>query len=412
MKKNTKKILTAVLAILLVVALLAPVLSMLMIPAEANKEADLKNEISGLKSDATGLKNEEKDLRNQLSAIRGDKSKALEQKSLLEEQIDIIEQQIDNLNSQIEEYNKLVSIKEEELVAIQAREEEQYELFCQRVRAMEESGTSSFWAVIFNAEDFADLLDRMNMVNEIMDYDRAVIEALKSTQAELALAKEDLEGERAEREAAKAEQQGQQDELTAREAEVDALVAQIRSDERAVERAIQAVEAEAAKLDKEIAAKQKELEALIAAGKLSFVAGNGFIWPLSSNYLRISSRYGTRTHPVTGKKGSFHGGIDIPAPQNTKIYAARGGVVTISTRNSSYGNYVVVLHDNGMSTCYAHMNSRAVKVNDVVSQGQVLGYVGSTGSSTGNHLHFEIRKNGSRVNPVQYYPNVKYYYTD
>ena len=122
-------------------------------------------------------------------------------------------------------------------------------------------------------------------------------------------------------------------------------------------------------------------------------------------YYTITSVFGPRIHPITGRPGN-HTGTDIAAPGGTKILSARGGVVTISTYNSSYGNYVVVQHDNGISTLYAHMNSRAVSEGDVVSQGQVLGYVGTTGSSTGNHLHLEFRVNGSRTDALDYYPSL------
>ncbi len=111
----------------------------------------------------------------------------------------------------------------------------------------------------------------------------------------------------------------------------------------------------------------------------------------ASGYYYISSQYGYRTHPVTGQKQSFHQGVDIPAPRNTKILAARSGTVILSEKASSYGNYVVLNHGNGEVTLYAHMNSRAVEGGDVVKQGQVIGYVGTTGRSTGNHLHFEVR---------------------
>lgn len=131
---------------------------------------------------------------------------------------------------------------------------------------------------------------------------------------------------------------------------------------------------------------------------------SGFLWPLPGRY-NLSSLFGSRKHPITGKANN-HTGIDIPASSGTSILAAKSGVVTTSTYNNSYGNYVVVSHSDGTSTLYAHMVRRNCSKGDTVSQGQVIGYVGTTGSSTGNHLHFEVRVNGSRVDPINYFTDL------
>ena len=127
----------------------------------------------------------------------------------------------------------------------------------------------------------------------------------------------------------------------------------------------------------------------------------GFLWPLTG-YLTLTSKYGWRTSPITGRS-EFHLGTDIPAPRGTPIKASKSGLVTTSTNHYSYGNYVVVTHSDGTQTLYAHMSKRAVDKGAVVTQGQVIGYVGSTGDSTGNHLHFEIWQNGKRTNAENYF---------
>ena len=136
------------------------------------------------------------------------------------------------------------------------------------------------------------------------------------------------------------------------------------------------------------------------------------MWPLPSGYNKLSSLYGNRKHPVTGKAGK-HSGIDIPAPSGTSIYAAKSGVVITSEKGSgsywSYGNYVLIAHSDGTSTLYAHMSKRAVSKGDTVKQGQTIGYVGITGRTTGYHLHFEVRKNGNRVDPVNYFQDKALY---
>ena len=272
------------------------------------------------------------------------------------------------------------------------------------VRVMEEMGTVSYWDILFGASNFSDLLDRATMVSEIMDYDNKIMDELAATRKALQAQQESLEASRADQQAQKDELESQKSTLNAKKTEVDQLIESIKADEAKLEQAEAALKAEADRIDAEIVQRQKELQALIAAGQISFDPGSGWQWPVPG-YYTITSVFGPRIHPITGRPGN-HTGTDIAAPGGTKILSARGGVVTISTYNSSYGNYVVVQHDNGISTLYAHMNSRAVSEGDVVSQGQVLGYVGTTGSSTGNHLHLEFRVNGSRTDALDYYPSL------
>ena len=161
-------------------------------------------------------------------------------------------------------------------------------------------------------------------------------------------------------------------------------------------------------IEKAIAAKEKELQALIAAA--NFTTGSGYAYPLPYQYTRLTSLFGPRIHPIT-KKYNNHTGIDIPAPGGTKVTAVQGGIVVTSAyAPSSYGEYVVIAHGNGVTTLYAHMQrgSRTVKEGDAVSQGQVIGLVGTTGSSTGNHLHLEYKVNGVRNDPKKLFPGVKF----
>ena len=145
---------------------------------------------------------------------------------------------------------------------------------------------------------------------------------------------------------------------------------------------------------------RRELQAQLAAQGVTIVSEKGFKWP--SYATTITSLFGSRTHPVTGRPNN-HTGVDIAAAGGTDIWAAKSGVVLTSTYNSSYGNYVVISHANGESTLYAHMSKRLVSEGDKVTQGQTIGLVGTTGSSTGNHLHFEVRLNGQRQDPLNYF---------
>ena len=152
----------------------------------------------------------------------------------------------------------------------------------------------------------------------------------------------------------------------------------------------------------------KKLERQYAAQIANVPSESGYLWPLPASYNTLSSLYGNRIHPIT-RKANKHTGIDIPAPSGTNIYAAKSGVVTTSTYNSSYGNYVVRSHSDGTSTLYAHMSRRNATVGKTVKQGAVIGYVGTTGSSTGNHLHYEVRIGGNRTDPVNYYKDKTLY---
>ncbi len=386
-QKHWKNLVKRLLVVALVLSLAIPLVpETMVVPASAVTQA----EINDLKDDAADLRAQQKELQNQLAAIKEDKNKALEQKTLLEQQINATQAEIDTIQDQISKYDDLIAQKQDELAEAEEKEKAQYELFCERVRYMEEQGEVSYWSILFSSSDFSDLLDNAMMVDEIMQYDNQVMNDLIAIRQQIAQDKADLETARQEQQAAKDEQESAKASLKSQESEVDALISQISSQQAEVE------QAEAA-IDKQVAAAEKELAAQIS----TVVSESGFMWPLPG-YNTLSSLFGGRTHPVTGKPNN-HTGIDIPAPSGTPIKAAKSGVVLTSTYNNSYGNYVVVSHSDGTSTLYAHMSRRGVSKGQTVSQGQVVGYVGTTGSSTGNHLHFEIRVNGSRVDPVNYF---------
>lgn len=391
------------LAVLLAVVMLLPLPQVMIPTAQAVTQA----EIDSLKADASSLDKKKAELQKQLKAIAADKNKAMDQKELLEEQIDVIQSEVGNINQQINKYDELISQAQTDIVHTQEEEAKLYELFCQRVRYMEEEGDVNYWAILFNAASFSDLLDRLIMVDEIMEYDNAVMDSLVTTRQQLEQSKTTLEQARTEQQAAKDKQVAARKELESRESEVDKLIAQINKQKNQVEHSVKELEALAKQMDAEIARKQKELAAQLAAQGKQITSESGYKWPLPG-YTALSSLFAGRKDPFTGKPAT-HSGIDVPAPKGTKILSAKSGVVLTSAYNSGgYGNYVVVDHGNGNTTLYAHMNSRAVKAGDVVKQGQVLGYVGTTGRSTGNHLHYEIREKNARIDPVIRYSGLTY----
>ena len=380
-------------ALLLAVCVLCVDLS----PALAVTQAD----IDKLKNNASDLSQQKKELQSKISALSDDIANNMKKKELLDSEISVLSSEISNVESQISTYAELITQTEAELLDAQEREEAQYELFCKRVRAMEERGTISYWSVLFKADSFTDLLSRLDFINEIMDSDQKVIQDLQDLQVEIEEKKSSLETQKAESEAAKAELVSKKSELNKQREAANALVTQLRASQSEYQEDMDDLSAEAEAVQAQIVKLSKELAAQQAAqGKPSNAALGGYIWPVSSR--RITSTFGGRASPG-GIGSTNHKGIDIGGVgYTTEIHAAKAGTVIVSQYSSSYGNYVVVSHGSGNTTLYAHMSSRKVSVGQYVNQGDVLGITGSTGNSTGPHLHFEITESGVRINPLNY----------
>ena len=358
-------------------------------------------DIDALKGDASDLDKKQKEIQSKLSDLKDDKAAAVEKKSLLDDQIANTNARISNTESQISDYNALISQAEAELADAQQREEAQYDLFCKRVREMEERGTVSYWSVLFKATSFSNLLGRLDFINEVMDYDRQVIEDLQTLQAEIEEKKTGLEASRAELVTAKTELESQKKQLAAQREEANKLVKEIDDNAAEYQATLDALEAEERRIEQQVKQLQKQLEEQMAAeGKNYNTNPGGYIWPVDSRY--ITSTVGGRSSPG-GVGSTNHKGTDIGRVGYTSsVYAAKAGTVIVATRSSSYGNYVVISHGTGNTTLYAHMSSIKVSVGTYVQQGQTIGITGSTGHTTGPHLHFEVVENGVRVNPLSH----------
>ena len=399
-KVEPRRIVVGVLAGLMALLMLLPMVSMII----GSADAVTQSEIDALKKEQQESQAKQQELKEQLADIEEDQAAAQQKRELLTQQLNAINAEIANIDAQIAYYDEEIAQKEVERKEAEEREAEQYELFCQRVRMMEEQGTVSYWSIIFNAEDFSDLLDRIADVDAVMAYDNAVMEELIATRQELERLQGELESARAEEQAARDQQAAKQAEQQAKVAEAQKLLDQINADAEEVNRQLDAESAAASEIQAEIARKQKQLEEERKQNNIVISSETGYLWPLPG-YYQLTSQFGYRIHPITGKPHS-HTGIDIPAPGGTSILAAKSGQVVTSAYHYSYGNYVVIDHGNGNSTLYAHKSSRAVSEGQMVTQGQVIGYVGTTGSSTGNHLHFEVRDNYTRVDPESKFPSL------
>ena len=369
-----------------------------------------QSEIDALKKEQQASQAKQEELKDQLAEAEAQQAAAQEKRQLLTQQLNAINAEIANIDAQISYYDGEIAQKEEERKEAEAREAEQYELFCQRVRMMEEQGTVSYWSILFDSSDFSDLLDRIADVDAVMAYDNEVMDQLIATRQELERLQGELESARAEEQAAKEQQEAKKAEQQAKVAEAQALLDQINADVAEVNRQLDAEDAAAANLQAEIAKKQKQLEEERKQQNVTLPpTGSGYQWPLPSSCLTLTSAFGYRIHPISGQPHS-HTGIDVSAAGGTPIYAAKGGQVIMSEYGSgvnwSYGNFVVIDHGDGTTTLYAHMSSRAVSEGQMVTQGQTIGYVGNTGNSKGNHLHLEVRVNGQRVDPEGCFPGL------
>ena len=380
--------------------LAAMAMVVLLVAAEASPAlAATWSDVNDLKNQASSLDAKKKGLQSKLDALSNDKSEAMARKQLLDQQIANTAAQIQNTEAQIAEYAALITQTEEELAQAQEEEEAQYELFCARVRDMEERGTVSYWSVLFKATSFTDLLGRLDIINEIMDADQRVIDELQALQEEIETKKADLETGKAEEEAAKADLEAKKNELNTQRSEANAVIQQLTANENETEAVLADLDAEQDALWAEAQRLSDQLIAQQAANGQSTKSNpGGYIWPVDSRY--ITSTVGGRASPG-GIGSTNHKGTDIGRVGYTSsVYAAKAGTVIVSQYSSSYGNYVVISHGSGNTTLYAHMSSRKVSVGQYVNQGNVIGITGSTGNSTGPHLHFEVTENGVRVNPL------------
>lgn len=397
---NRKKLFRSILSLLLALGMLcadaAPFL-----PDVPSASAVTQDQIDKLKKDQKSIQSQKADLQAELKSIQSDKSNALAKKTNLDKQIALIRTEIANTEELIGYYEEQIEQTTQEIAVTEQREAEQYDLFCRRVRAMEERGTISYWSVLFHSANFADLLSAVDFISEIMKSDQRVIDQLRETRETLAAQRADLEGTLAEQQAEKDRLAARNQELNAQLAAAQETINSLAADEAEYKRLLAEKEAEEAAQRKEIDRLSRELAAQQAAqNKAPKTYAGGYIWPCSSHY--VTSPVGARYTGIAGASTN-HAGIDIGrVGYTTPVVAAKAGTVIISGYNKYRGNYVVVSHGSGNTTTYQHLSKRSVSVGSYVKQGQQVGITGSTGVSRGAHLHFEIMENGVIVNPLKY----------
>lgn len=414
---DKRRLLVSIIAGLMALVMIFGLIAMAIPSANAaQSSSEIKDEINALKKEQEKNRQQLAELQGKLTENLTEIGKIVEQKNNIDQQVFLLHQQVQNLNKQITAYNGLIADKQAELDEATARYEELNSQYKERVRAMEENGSVSYWSVLFQANNFSDLLDRLNMIAEIAAADQRRIAELNDAAKTVETAKIELESEKIALEGSKQELEAASQQMEVSKIEADELMqtliatgqeyqALIDEHEKIESDTAQQLDEKEAAYDK---AKEREYQEWLASQQPPKDAGivnvdtSGISWVLPISYTRFSSPFGWRIHPVYGDT-RFHAGVDLSAPTGTPILASRAGVVTVASyEGGGAGYYVNINHLDGFVTRYMHMTHFIVSPGQTVKAGQIIGYCGSTGASTGPHLHFGVYYNGTAVNPAQY----------
>lgn len=365
--------------------------------AEARTIAEVENDIRECQKLIESLQNEQKSISDEISKIKDQSSVTQEMLNTYIKEIDSLDAEIALTEATIETY----SIKIAELEAdieIKNKDLEYYNsMYDSIVRYSFEQGNPSIFQILFESKDFSDFLTRLDNINYFLNYTESVKTSIRKAKSELETAQE-------KQQAAKAELEQYVSSLEVKKAEASKKKAEFEAKARSLGVSLESMQGTYASKSTAIAQANAKLTALKKElAELQAASSAGYAWPLpAGTSYRITDLFGSRPNPFNPSKIENHQGIDIACAYATPILAANGGYVIRSEYSSSFGNVVVILHSDGISTLYAHASKLAVSVGQTVKQGQVIAYVGSTGSSTGNHLHYSVLKNGTYINP---YPN-------
>ena len=419
MNKKTKSLLALMLSVMTVLSL---VLGALPIQAYAVTQS----EIDALKKERDKIAEAKAAQQAIVDELEAQHADVLDRKLALDERNVYTLEQMALNEQEIALYDQMIEDKAREVEEAKALENQQLERYRTRVRAMEENGNFGFLALVLNAGSLGELLTAMDDIGEIMESDRrledeyiAAREHTEEVKAEYEAYKEELEAKQATLRAEQVELQRQIDEatelITKLAEDIEGNAEELAKLQAAQDEAQKEIDQKVAELERQRAEEEERRRQEAAANNPSgggssgggTVTGTGsFTWPCPS-CTYITSRVGYRWHPVSGQ-WKYHSGLDIGAAYGASIVAADGGTVTIAGVNGGYGNCVMIDHGNGYYTLYGHMSSIAVSVGQSVSQGATIGYVGSTGVSTGPHLHFEIRQGKTILDPENWFTGLTY----
>ncbi len=424
MRSSRTKIVRIISIVLAAVILLSLVSTALIVMVHAASSSEIKSKLADLRAKQAEIQKQSDELEKSIAENKDQTKTLVSQKAEIDQEMEMSRQKIENLNEQIQQLNLLIAEKQTELEASVAKEEALQKQYKARLRSMEETGSVSYWSILFKASSFSDLLDRVDMIREIAESDQLMLKQLSAATQAVETERADLEQQKLDLQQTEDDLAVEQAELETKRAKADTLITQMQAEYASLSDEFLAAEADEAAVREQIKkaetdyfnalAKEQAAAAAAAAAANKPSSGSnsssssssggassgGFAFPLAYS-TGVTCAYGPRVHPINGNK-SFHYGVDLAAGMNTEIYATKSGTVTGATYGEANGYYVTINHGDGYSSIYAHMTNYVVSVGDSVKQGQLIGYVGTTGWSTGPHLHFEILYNGSNVNPMNY----------
>ncbi|MBE7040604.1 MAG: hypothetical protein E7400_01405 [Ruminococcaceae bacterium] len=329
---------------------------------------------------------------------KGKMQDAMAQITKLDDEADVIRAELSAIDAIISEADAKIEAKEAEIAELEAQIAAEDAEFCERLRAMDENNAASYIDLLLNSQSLSDFVARVETIREITEHDQGIINRMVSLRDSVEASKNEVVAYRAEQQEARNLVQGKQDALNAKIAEKTSYMKALEKDVAKYEQ-----------MEKAAAAQEESLKASVSAGSSrGTVSSSGriiydggvFCWPAPS-YTYISSEFGYRIHPVYGTR-KYHSGMDMAAPGGSPILAAANGTVRFAGWNGGYGYCVIIDHGNGIQTLYGHSSKLLVSKGQTVTRGQKIALVGTTGTSTGNHLHFEVLNNGTPTNPRPY----------
>lgn len=397
MQKHT--VIKRIICIFLTFAAVAAIALACISPSEtvdARTLADIDKDIAECNALLSTLKKERNDINNELSALGSDSKDMEKQMALYTEQREMIQAEIDLITETVEAYGIKKASLEAEIALKETDKQFALDLYSQIMVYSFEYGNASNFELLFSSDGFSDFMTRLDSARSIMEYSASLISDIETVQSDLEALEADLDAATAKLDEYAASQQEAKEALEEATDMLEQQAASLGISLSELTERYQTVNSTISSVNQKIAKLREERQDLIDSM-------SDFLFPLARNSkaFRISSDFGWRSDPFTGKK-AYHSGIDIPADKGTPIYAVKSGTVTRSEKTSSLGNVVVVYHGNGLSTLYCHATERLVKVGDTVTRGQTIATVGTTGRSTGYHLHFSVLINGSYVDPLDY----------
>ena len=382
-------------------------LSVSVYPATAaTSMSSLQNKLDKLSQSIVQHKKELSNAKKKEQAAKALESELKEKVTVVQSQISVLKGQIAEVQNSIGLKEQEIAVKEQQITQKEAEIADQWGDFKQHMAAMQELRDGGSVAMLSAVNDLYELLTFNEVMQDISIKDTEILDNMKNAKEALESDKLTLESQRSELQSKKADLDAQNSQMRAKQSELNSSVAAAQMSAAEAQQAQKDAQAAIESDEMNYEAVKKQIQKMIAAAAASkpTLSFTGFICPLKS-YSRISSEYGWRKNPVTGVN-KLHAGTDFAAPGGTPIYAAASGYVQVAGWSSGgYGNYVIIYHGkmsdgNQYSTLYGHMRSVATSAGKYVQQGEVIGYVGSTGNSTGNHLHLEVWKGGSKANAV------------